>query len=144
MYKSPISIIESTMDSFYQTIIKQKDDAIFAEIQHSFGVDMDKDELIRALQYDRGQYEKGYADGKADAVQQWIPVTERLPEDDLPKDSKAKQIKVLVAYMRNGNWVVRSNMRKKGKWYYEPDRWSWSVSDPITHWMPLPEPPKEG
>ena len=77
-------------------------------------------------------------------VQQWIPVAERLPEDDLPKDSKAKQIKVLVAYFRNGNWVVRSNMRVKGKWYDEPDRWSWSVSNPITHWMYLPQPPKEG
>ena len=31
-------------------------------------------------------------------IQQWIPVTERLPEDDLPKDSKRKSIKVLVTY----------------------------------------------
>ena len=68
MYKSPITIIESTIDSFTKSIIKQKDDAIFAEIQHSFGVDLDRDELIRALQYDRNQYEKGYADGKADAM----------------------------------------------------------------------------
>jgi hypothetical protein len=81
-----------------------------------------------------------------DAIEapRWIPVTEMLPEHDLPKDSKSKQIKVLVAYLRNGNWIVRSNMRKKGKWYDEPDRWSWSVSDPITHWMPLPQPPKDG
>lgn len=76
-------------------------------------------------------------------IQKWIPVTERLPEDDLPKNSKSKQIKVLVAYMRNGNWVVRTNLRKKGQWYKKPDEWSWSVSDPITQWMPLPEPPNE-
>jgi hypothetical protein len=76
-------------------------------------------------------------------VPKWIPVSERLPEDDLPKDSKSKQIKVLVAYMRNGNWVIRTNLRKKGKWHRRPDEWDWSVSDPITHWMPLPEPPKE-
>jgi hypothetical protein len=56
------------MDSFVKSIIKQKDDAIFAEIQHSFGVDLDRAELIRALQYDRGQYDKGYADGKRDAM----------------------------------------------------------------------------
>ena len=31
-------------------------------------VSVDKDELIRALQYDRGQYEKGYEDGKRDSV----------------------------------------------------------------------------
>lgn len=79
----------------------------------------------------------------SDKNKRWIHVTERLPEDDLPKDSKSKQIKVLVAYMRNGNWVIRTNLRKKGQWYKKPDEWSWSVSDPITHWMPLPEPPKE-
>ena len=72
----------------------------------------------------------------------WIPVTERLPEDDLPKDSTSKQIKVLVAYMRNGNWVVRTNLRQKGQGWRKPDQWGWSVSDPISHWMPLPEPPK--
>ena len=79
-------------------------------------------------------YKRGLEDGKP----KWIPVTERLPEEDLPKDSKSKQIKVLVAYMRNGCWVVRTNLRKKGQWYRKPDEWDWSVSDPITHWMPLP------
>lgn len=76
-------------------------------------------------------------------VPSWIPVSERLPEDDLPKDSKSKQIKVLVAYMVNGYWVIRTNLRKKGKRHRRPDEWAWSVSAPITHWMLLPEPPKE-
>ena len=78
-------------------------------------------------------------------IQQWIPVTERLPEHDLPKGSKVKQIKVLVAYKTNSRWVTRTQIRAKGYWYGEPDRWSWvKTSDPITHWMPLPEPPKGG
>ena len=68
MYKSPITIIESTMDSFYKTIIEQKENAIVAKIQSSFGVDVDKDELLRALQHDRGQYEKGYSDAMASIV----------------------------------------------------------------------------
>lgn len=76
-------------------------------------------------------------------IQRWIPVTERLPEDDLPKGSKAKRIKVQVAYRTNGNWVVRTQVRAKGYWYGEPDKWDWiKERDPITHWMPLPEPPK--
>lgn len=132
MYKSPISIIESTMDSFSKTIIKQKDDAIFAEIQHSFGVDLDKDELIRALQYDRGQYEKGYADGKTDAVQQWIPVSERLPES---------YVNVIVCRCDGVN-------RSVGVEYVTLcDDWSkdyLSLATSVTHWMPMPEPPKEG
>ena len=60
MYKSPIAIIESTIDSFAKTIIEQRENAIVAKVQDSFGVDVDKDELIRALQYDRDQYNKGY------------------------------------------------------------------------------------
>ena len=72
MYESPIKIIESTIDSFSKAIIKQRDDAIFAEIQSSFGVDVDKEELLRALQYDRNQYEKGYADGKRDAMAELV------------------------------------------------------------------------
>lgn len=84
-----------------------------------------------------------YLISKGVTIQKWIPVSDKLPEDDLPKNSKCKQIKVLVAYMRNGNWVLRTNMRKKGQWYGKPDQWDWSVSDPITHWMSLPEPPKK-
>ena len=72
MYESPITIIESTLDSISKAIIKQRDDAIFAEIQSAFGVDMDREELIRALQYDRDQYGKGYADGKRDAQDELV------------------------------------------------------------------------
>lgn len=72
MYESPITIIESTTDSLMKAIIKQRDDAIFAEIQSSFGVALDREELIRALQYDRDQYNKGYADGKRDAMEELV------------------------------------------------------------------------
>jgi len=75
-------------------------------------------------------------------IQRWIPVTERLPEDDLHKGSKVKRIKVYVAYRTNGRWVCRTQTRAKGFWYGEPDEWDWiKSSDPITHWMPLPNLP---
>lgn len=74
---------------------------------------------------------------------EWISVEERMPEDDLPIGSKVKQIKVFVAYKTNGRWVTRTQIRKKGRWYGAPDEWDWiKISDPITHWMPMPEPPK--
>jgi hypothetical protein len=32
---------------------------------HKVGVSVDKDELVKALAYDRGQYEKGFEEGRA-------------------------------------------------------------------------------
>ena len=73
----------------------------------------------------------------------WIPVSERLPEDTLPKFSAAKQIKVLTALKSdNGVRTVRSQMRYRDAWCDEV-RWRWKYSGgEVTHWMPLPEAPK--
>ena len=63
---------------------------------------------------------KGYEAGKP----KWIPVTERLPEDDLPKDSEIKTIKVLVHYRTSlGVPVVRTQIRKKDRCYHKGE-WS--------------------
>ena len=59
MYKSPIEIIYGQMKT-------QMEGDIFRAVQ-SYYPNVDKEELLRALRYDRNQYEKGYADGKADA-----------------------------------------------------------------------------
>lgn len=62
-------------------------------------------------------------------MQKWIPVTERLPGNE----------SVLIY---SEGWGVA-----EGK--YHPDTGEWTqyrwnaVRKPITHWMPLPEPPKE-
>ena len=67
-------------------------------------------------------------------LQQWIPVSERLPEPfvtvivQVPGETPCPTVK---AGFLNGS----------GKWYinmfdYDPSE--------VTHWMPLPEPPKEG
>lgn len=60
MYKSPIELISGEL----RTEIKNK---ISKSIQ-DVGVSVDKEELIKALAYDRQQYEKGYEDGKAEKV----------------------------------------------------------------------------
>lgn len=64
MYKSPINIVSQWVDEQVKEMQKQEETAIVAEITRKIGVDVDKDELIRALNYDRHQYEKGYADGR--------------------------------------------------------------------------------
>ena len=46
------------------------------------------------------------------SAQEWVSVKERLPEDELPKGSRVKQLKVLTALKSsNGARTVRSQMR---------------------------------
>lgn len=70
MYESPIEL-------FYQETapkISEGIDSLICEAVLNVGVNVDKEELLKALQYDRGQYEKGYADGIARAHGEWIEV----------------------------------------------------------------------
>lgn len=69
-------------------------------------------------------YERGYAQGKADAEPHWIPMTERLPE--------VKQ-KVLVQYVDESMATKRCNDAGHLAWFY---------SNAVA-WMPAPEPYKE-
>lgn len=115
-----------------------------------------RDKLVELLEDDRcpmlcvfGDSVGGLADyliANGVTIPEWIPVTERLPEDDLPKSSKVKQIKVLTALKSDkGVRTVRSQMRFRCTWYNAaPWAWKYSGSE-ITHWMPLPQAPrKEG
>lgn len=60
-------------------------------------------------------------------IQKWIPVTERLPEEEGL---------YLVA-------VVNDHERRYSKtaWYH--GHRNWFLHQKVTHWMPMPEPPKE-
>ena len=55
LYQSPIEIIMQAMQT-------QFDGEVFKATQ-AYGINVDKDELIKALEYDRDQYNKGFADG---------------------------------------------------------------------------------
>ena len=58
-YKSPITRIMSDIQT---QIIQEGENQVFQAVQNC-DVMVDREELIKALQYDRGQYEKGYKDG---------------------------------------------------------------------------------
>jgi len=55
MYQSPIDMIFTSMKA-------KVEKEVFVAIQE-VGIDVKRDELLKALEYDRGQYEKGFADG---------------------------------------------------------------------------------
>ena len=75
---------ESPIDLITKQVIQQLDDRTFRAIIEC-GIHVDKEQLIKALIYDRGQYEKGYEDG-VNSVNEWIPVSERMPEDSYETD----------------------------------------------------------
>lgn len=62
MYESPITF--KIVEDMSQELIKKENEVI---IRYSARVvpNITEEELIKALQYDRGQYEKGFRDGKA-------------------------------------------------------------------------------
>ena len=56
--------IKRIVDETQYNIIKESDKQILQAVWRE-GINVNQNELIRALEYDRHQYEKGYADGWA-------------------------------------------------------------------------------
>jgi len=59
-------------------VVEERGERIYQAVL-DIGTHVDKEELLKALQYDRGQYEKGFRDGYRRA-RRWIPCSERMPE----------------------------------------------------------------
>ena len=59
-YDSPITIYENLANQ----IAEYREGQIVAQVQ--MYIDVNKEELFKALAYDRHQYEKGYQDGRKD------------------------------------------------------------------------------
>ena len=68
MYNSPIEIVQSTIDQVRTEIVAKQDEYIYQTVLQT-GVNVDKAELIKALVYDRDQYEQGYIDGAREVVE---------------------------------------------------------------------------
>lgn len=65
MYSSPIELI-------YKDAQYRIEEGIFKAIQ-DVDINVSRDELLKALAYDRHQYEKGYADALADRTKaRWV------------------------------------------------------------------------
>jgi hypothetical protein len=85
-------------------------------------------------------YEKGYEAGKP----KWIPVTERLPE------KRGRYLVVTqIKYVWQSEYRYFTDIAEYdpyGDGYIDgcwdiPDDWDDDIH--VSHWMPLPEPPKE-
>ena len=61
---------------------------------------------------------------------EWIPVSERLPEED---------VDVLITYKYSGKKIVTTAYKLPNNgWMFDND--GWIPDEVVTAWMPLPEP----
>ena len=122
-YNSPIELIAGNL----QTQIEN--DAV--KVVQSYGFNVDKAELEKALKYDRGQYDKGYAAGRKN-VPRWIPIGERLPD-------LLDYVLVSIQF-ENEKPIVRSGYYEHGEFHLDHG-YDLKWNDPeVKAWMPLPLP----
>lgn len=66
-YESPITLIRTQTDNFIKEVNEKTDEVIFKAVVNVLP-QVNKEELIKALEYDRGQYIKGYQDRDKEIV----------------------------------------------------------------------------
>ena len=71
-YNSPIQTVVTEVTNR----VKEDAETAVMEAVWSCKIDVDKEELLRALSYDRGMYEKGYHDGALAGVDltEWVEI----------------------------------------------------------------------
>ena len=92
-YESPLQLIYNELGQRIEKSIA--DNAV--RVVQEYGFNVDRDELIKALRYDRGQYDvgylkgydKGYIDGQIDAMPTKTNITE-FSTDDLLAEIKRR------------------------------------------------------
>lgn len=91
MYESPISEMVDDiclkMQNFH--------DAKVVEAVQNVGINVNKDELISALSYDRKQYDKGYADGIATKKILITRINEWL-DPDIDQELALERIRAII------------------------------------------------
>ena len=84
-------------------------------------------------------------------VQEWISVDDRLPEDDEKIESYydgRMSCKTVLVYTKYGIIIPKNRLivRLTGNKYLDDqvtDGWIWAGgTEEVTHWMPMPQPPK--
>lgn len=132
MYESSINQVMSKISSEMKEC---EDNQLMCKIRQTIGYDIDKTELVRALRYDRQQYEKGYADGLN--ANRWIPVAERLPEEAFGCLVTVEEDDI---YGEPHRVIYPDFVGYDGKTWNDAD--GETIPFEVIAWMPLPQPYK--
>ncbi|MBQ2269723.1 MAG: DUF551 domain-containing protein [Bacteroidaceae bacterium] len=122
---------------------------------------VDREKLIKLLHEANHEFDIGcdpvkpYSHVVADyliangvTVQRWIPVAERLPEEDGEYlvwfgRNMFEHYAEVRHFAKDGETVDEYDLHnEKNVWYYYDSEWGYVACLNVTHWMPLPEPPK--
>ena len=77
-YESPIKLFHRLSSDWFIEHLRDETDNLICRAVANADVQVDKAELMKALEYDRGQYEKGYADGLVAGREKWMQKWIRL------------------------------------------------------------------
>ena len=81
-------------------------------------------------------------------VQEWIAVKDRLPEEDekhlVFEQSGGRTNISILWFAKDARKVDKYDFKGRWKnvWYGYDSEWGHYTVDSVTHWMPLPQPPK--
>lgn len=149
-YKSPIAMVVEDVN------IKIENDIIKAV--QNYDIKVDREELAKALAYDRDQYSKGYAAARKEFEPHWIPITFRpFTEEELRIYCEKWSVKPEDVTDREG-WVYNCPLPDDGEevlittktWGYicldtfhaDPDGFFFEDhedADEVAAWMRLPK-----
>ena len=117
---------------------------VIANLQKRFATDNNFGDKISPA-----AYKLSATDKDNNVPSKWIPVTERLPEED----GRYLVVKTIFnnsiyqdvsSFAKDGRKVDKYDFYRgwKNVWYYYDSEWGHITTGNVTHWMPLPEPPK--
>ena len=84
MYESPIKIIAGKIQT-------QIDDEIYRAVQN-VGINVDREELLKALEYDRGQFKEGWKEGFHDGYIHGLEIAIIEVENIIGRTKKAEKL----------------------------------------------------
>ena len=140
MYENPITVYAQEISNHMAI---ERENIITAKISETIGININREELIEALNYDRNQYEKGYADAKAEYEPKWTRVEDGLP--DLHDDERLvhrKRSDEVLCKIKDGEDVINScgylveNIDEHKEW--QTDCYL-TVGVKVIAWMPIPK-----